>query len=205
MLTKGSIFCLIASGLIGVNTSIAWSQEPYLSEVRWFATNHCPTGWATADGTLLPIEGFATLFSLLGTTFGGDGRSTFALPDLRGRVTVGTGAGLGLTERQLGDRGGEESAPLYTGQLPPHTHALLAAPIPGNSNRVSNSALARPKGDDADGTDPKIDFYTNVDPTVPMDSKSISVTGGGQPLQKMPPYLVLRPCICLQGQYPSAQ
>ncbi len=117
-------------------------SEPFLGEIKMVGFNFAPRGWALADGQLLPISANSALFSLYGTTYGGDGRTTFALPDLRGRTPIHQGSGQGLTERRIGSKGGAEYATLNVNQLPPHAHALLAHAGTGNQAAPTGHVLA---------------------------------------------------------------
>ena len=161
--------------------------EPFLSEIRMMSFVFAPKGWALCNGQLLPINQNQALFSLLGTTFGGDGRVNFALPDLRGRTPIHAGSG-----HTLGERGGEQSHTLAISELPTHTHNFGAAqvnaatPIPTNNVfGTSNNMYAAP------------DSLTSVSP------QTISNTGGSQAHQNMQPYLTISFAIALQGIFPS--
>ena len=177
----------------------AQAADPFLGEVIWVGFNFCPNGWAPADGTLLPISANAALFSLLGTSYGGDGVRTFALPDLRGRVPVGVGQGPGLQNYVLGQMAGEETHTLTINEMPAHTHAFSLFASSGKGNQpapASGSYLATPASGDR--------IYGSAAPaTVPLASGNIGVSGGGQPHNNMQPYLVLTPCIATAGVSPS--
>ena len=171
-------------------------SEPCLGEVRIFAFNFAPRGWAFCDGQLLPIAQNTALFSLLGTIYGGDGRTTFALPDLRGRFAMHEGDGPGRTNRRLGASGGDETATLSVTQIPAHNHILRAQSGEGNQRSPGGHALAM---EPANVTAP----YSNVAPDASMVNTSIQNTGGGQAHSIMNPFLVLNFCIALQGLFPS--
>ncbi len=176
----------------------AFSQEAYIGEVRIFAGNFAPRGWALCDGQLLAISQNQALFALIGTYYGGDGRTTFALPDLRGRVVVHPGQGLGLTPRQIGEKGGSETNTLTTSQLPAHSHTATA------NNPVFNDEA---NTDDPTGKYPAVsgeNMYsdqTTGDGALP--EISIGNTGGGQAVNNMQPFLGINYIICLQGIFPS--
>jgi microcystin-dependent protein len=171
--------------------------EPFIAEIRMWALNFAPRGWAFCDGSLLPISQNTALFSLIGTIYGGDGRTTTALPDLRGRAPMGTGNGPGLTPRQLGQKTGAETATLTSAQLPQHAHGMrassnsadLGAPTP-------NRSLARSSG----GFAYQQDAASNL---VDLAPEAVPNQGGNQPHNNMMPYLTINFCIALQGLYPS--
>src|SRR5512144_2109827 len=141
--------------------------QPYVGEIRMFAGNFAPAGWMFCEGQLLPISEYETLFNLIGTTYGGDGQSTFALPDLRGRVPLHFGNGFTLAET-----GGVETVTLTVSQIPAHTHPLLATSTLATQSNVSGNVLAQAS----------LFFpYVNVNPAVPMASQAVSSTGGSQP------------------------
>ena len=164
--------------------------EPFLSEIRILSFNFAPKGWAMCNGQLLPINQNQALFSLLGTTFGGDGRVNFALPDLGGRVPIHFGHG-----HTLGERGGEQTHTLSIAELPAHTHILngtsaAAATLVPTGNLLATSA----------STDP---LYGNPTALVAMGAPSIPNAGGSQAHLNMQPFLTLTFCIALQGIFPS--
>jgi microcystin-dependent protein len=164
--------------------------EPFLSEIRIMSFNFAPKGWAMCNGQLLPINQNQALFSLLGTTFGGDGRVNFGLPDLQGRVPIHVGNG-----HTLGERGGEQSHTLSISELPTHSHTLNATSSAANQI-IPGAALL---GTSA-ATDP---IYGNPTSLVAMDPSSISNVGGSQAHQNMQPFLTLTFSIALQGIFPS--
>jgi microcystin-dependent protein len=180
--------------------------EPYLSEIALFAFNFPPKGWALCHGQLLPINQNQALFALLGTTYGGNGQTTFALPDLRGRVPVGFAAA-----SPLGQNGGVEAVTLAVQQLPAHSHPIVASALTATA---SCSSAAADRRSPADGV-PAVEAagvtatYSNQAPDASMRAGGVSVaatsgiTGGGQAHGNMQPYLVLNYCIALQGIFPS--
>lgn len=162
-------------------------SEPFLSEIKIVSFSFPPKGWAFCNGQLLPINQNQALFSLLGTTYGGDGRVNFALPDLRGRVPISFGAGF-----TLGERGGEVSHNLTISEMPPHAHATLATPkLPSAPSPAGNL-----------WTSQSSNAYS-PSANVSMNPASITPSGGSQPHQNMSPYLVLTFVIALQGIFPS--
>ncbi|MEO0868045.1 MAG: tail fiber protein [Cyanobacteria bacterium J06642_11] len=170
-------------------------SEPYVGEIRMFAGNFAPRGWAFCDGQLLTTNQNDALFSLLGTIYGGDGRSTFGLPDLRGRIPMHAGAGPGLTNRSIGQRGGAEEETLTINQLPSHTHQLVATSATGDSDDPTNRLLAQPPSDN---------FYTaasNADTTLAADA--VSNAGSSASVSNLMPTLCINFIIALIGIYPS--
>ncbi len=169
-------------------------SEPFVGEIRMFAGNFAPRGWAFCDGQLLAVSQNDALFSLLGTIYGGDGRTTFGLPDLRGRVPIHAGTGPGLSPRRLGAKAGAENVTLTTNQLPSHTH-----PVQGTS-------------DPADSTDPAtrlpaqattINLFASSAPTVNFASQAVPNVGGSRSHTNLMPFLCINFIIALFGIYPS--
>lgn len=163
--------------------------QPYVGEIRMFAGNFAPAGWMFCEGQLLPISENETLFNLIGTTYGGDGQSTFALPDLRGRVPMHFGSGFILAET-----GGVETVTLTTTQIPTHSHPALATSLAANNAAPSGNLLAQT------GT---FDGYQTNPPSSPMASQSNGSTGGSQPHNNFQPYLCVDFIISLFGIFPS--
>jgi microcystin-dependent protein len=177
-------------------------MEPLLGEIRWFGFNFAPRGWAFCDGQLLAIAQYSALFSLLGTIYGGDGRTSFGLPDLRGRMMMGSGRGPGLGPRTMGQKSGREEITLDVLNLPSHTHqARLTDPATTEAGNTADptGALFGNTGD-FDG-----EYNNNPDaPTVAMkQSVSVANTGNNMPFSSLPPHLVMNPCIALVGVFPS--
>ncbi len=192
----GSIALIIFVAV--VMTSVASKQahagdEPFIGEIMWTAANFCPRGWAAADGQLLPVAQNQALFSLLGTIYGGDGRTTFGLPDLRGRVPIHVGQGSGLSDHRQGNRGGQEQVSLNADQMPAHSH-ILQASSSGTTNDPDGSIPGRSKQ--------KI-YDTPGRTTVSMAASAVTTSGNGQAHENRPPYLTIRACVALTGIYPS--
>ena len=163
--------------------------QPYVGEIRLFAGNFAPNGWMFCDGQLLPIAENETLFQLIGTTYGGDGQSTFRLPDLRGRVPIHQGNGFIMAQT-----GGAESVTLTLQQIPNHSHPLLASADPANSPNPAGNVLA-----EAISTTP----YFAGPPAVGLAPQSIAPVGGNQPHQNLQPYQCINYIISLFGIFPS--
>ncbi len=180
---------LLLAGL----TSAARAQSPYLGEIDLVPYNFSPVGWADCNGQLLPISSNTALFSLLGTTYGGDGKSNFALPDLRDRVPIDAGQGPGLTDYIQGESGGEYQHTLIVSEMPPHTHFLRADTSVGTSSRPANGLTAKNGG--------AIPMYRGTSNQT-MSPSALAPTGGGQPHNNLQPYLGLKYIIALQGIYP---
>ena len=176
-------------------------MDPFLGIITLFAGNFAPRGWAFCNGQLLPISGNEALFSLLGTFYGGDGQTTFALPDFRGRVIIHAGRGPGLSNYQLGDKGGVESVTLLQNQLPQHTHALTAVNSQGTSADPANRLIAKDLLEVALNNSIEADSFGNASPMA-MAASSISPAGGGQAHSNLMPSLGLNYIIALEGIYP---
>ncbi len=167
-------------------------SEPFLAEVRIVAFNFAPRGWAFCDGQILPISQNQSLYSLLGTTYGGDGRTSFALPDLRGRVPIHVGSSNGSVHTE-GQKGGEETHTLNQAEMPQHTHTARASSTPGDAPLAAGHVLA----------DNPVQLYANPGNLVELRSGTTANAGGGQAHNNMQPTLVLNFCIALQGLFPS--
>jgi microcystin-dependent protein len=171
-------------------------SDQFVAEIRIFPFNFAPKGWAFCDGQLLPISQNTALFSLLGTTYGGDGKSTFALPDMQGNAPMQPGQGQGLSLRDLGELSGVESVTLLQTEMPLHNHGLQANINPANLAAPSPlRCLARA----APGQAYKLTPTANA----AAAPQAVSITGGGLPHQNMQPYLTLNFCIALQGIFPQ--
>ncbi len=169
--------------------------DPFLAEIRIVPFNFAPRGWAWCDGQLLPISQNTALFSLLGTNYGGNGTSNFALPDLQGRVPMMPGQGPGLSPRTLGESGGSATVTLTQAELPAHSHALRAGPVTAD-NDPGPDALLGP----AVATMPAYAGATGA--TVALAPEAISPAGGGQPHNNLQPFLTCYFVIAMQGIYP---
>ncbi|HEY5067728.1 MAG TPA: tail fiber protein [Xanthobacteraceae bacterium] len=164
-------------------------SSPYVGEIRMFAGNFAPAGWMFPAGQVLPISEYETLFNLIGTTYGGDGQSTFALPDLRGRLPIHQGAGFTLAQN-----GGAETVTLTTTQIPAHTHPYLASTTNGNAATPLNNVPA---------ASTVVKPYIAESPDANMGPNSIGFTGGSQPHSNFQPYLCIDFIISLFGVFPS--
>lgn len=171
-------------------------SEPFLAEVRIMAFNFAPRGWAFCDGQILPINQNQSLYSLLGTTYGGDGRTSFGLPDLRGRCPIHVGRSNGGPDHTEGQKSGEETHTLSAAEMPQHKHGIQATTTIGNSFDPTGRMLAT-----VDATFG--DLYTLPGNLVNMQSTAMANVGGGQAHNNMQPYLAINFCIALQGLFPS--
>jgi microcystin-dependent protein len=163
-------------------------SEPFLSEIRMVGFNFAPRGWAFCDGQILPINQNQSLYSLLGTTYGGDGRTSFALPDLRGRAPMHFNGSY-----RLGQRGGGENVPITVAEIPQHDHSVSAADVDADAGGPAGNAFAISE------------TFIYADPAnlVPMNPNCVSTGPGGSPHNNMQPYLTINFCIALQGVFPS--
>jgi microcystin-dependent protein len=170
--------------------------DPFVAEIRIFPFNFAPKGWAWCDGQLMPLSQNTALFSLLGTTYGGDGKSNFALPDLQGRAPMHPGQGPGLSLHDLGETGGSETVSLLESELPSHTHSLRAdAADPADVQAPSAAVvLARSSGGNA--------YQSSAAGLVSMAPEMLAPAGGDQPHNNLQPYLTFHFCIALQGVFP---
>jgi microcystin-dependent protein len=169
-------------------------SEPFIGEIRLFPYDFAPRGWAFCNGQLLSISQNTALFALLGTTYGGDGRVTFALPDLRGRVAVSSGEGPGLSAYELGGAGGVESVTLSEAELPAHTHPVSVNGASSGSSKPTNRYLGRASGATA---------YASSSNGTTLNPDAVVPAGGSQPHENRPPHLALNYCIALAGLFPS--
>jgi microcystin-dependent protein len=171
-------------------------MDPFVAEIRIFPFNFAPVGWAFCNGQLLPISQNTALFSLLGTTYGGDGKSNFALPNLQGNAPMHPGQGPGLSLHDLGETGGSDTVSLLNSEIPSHSHTLQAQTSPASLEvGAPDRSLARSAGGYAFKQSP----YTNL---VAMSAQALAPAGGDQPHNNMQPYLTFNFCIALQGVYP---
>ena len=164
--------------------------EPYIGEIRMFGGSFAPAGWAFCDGQLIPISENDALFTLIGTTYGGDGQETFALPNLQSRVPLHQGNGF-----IIGQAAGVESVTLTTQQIPVHSHALIATTAIGSSSSPAGNVLAQ---------SPAVKMYLGAVPNVAMNAQAVTPTGGSQPHENMQPFLVISFIISLFGRFPTA-
>ena len=165
-------------------------SQPYVGEIRMFGGNFAPAGWMFCSGQLLPISENDTLFNLIGTTYGGDGQQTFALPNLQSRIPVHAGTNAGQTF-QLGEMAGSETVTLTTSQIPSHSHPPLCQT--GNGNQGPGGGVWATAGQA---------IYSNAAPSVPMNPAAVGLTGGSQPHDNMTPFLCISFIISLYGVYP---
>jgi microcystin-dependent protein len=169
-------------------------SEPFLGEIRMFGFNFAPQGWALCDGQVLPISQNEALFALLGTTYGGDGTTTFALPNLQSRVPIHQGHGAGLSNYVAGHAGGTETVKLTATQMPSHTHSVEASSSAATSNTPKGSALAQSASH----------IYTaQPDTSTVMNANMIGHSGGSAPHTNIQPYLAVNFCIALTGIFPA--
>jgi microcystin-dependent protein len=168
-------------------------SDPFVAEIRMFAGNFAPTGWALCNGQLLPISQNTALFSLLGTIYGGDGKSTFALPNLQDSAPMQPGQGAGLSLYDLGQQGGTPNVTLLVSELPLHNHIANAKTSLGNSQTPADQTWAGSNN---------AKQYVNTAPNLPMSPFALSPTGGSLPHNNMAPYLVVTFIIAMQGVFP---
>jgi microcystin-dependent protein len=169
-------------------------STPYIGEIRMFGGNFPPSGWAFCNGQEIPIAENDALFTLIGTTYGGDGQSTFRLPDLQGRAPIHQGTGPGLGTYTIGENAGVESVTLTTQQIPTHTHTWQASTGGGTSNTPANNVTGSP---------PVAKLYRTGTPSDPMSPKVIQPAGGSQPHENLQPYLTISFIISLYGVFPT--
>ena len=168
--------------------------DPFVAEIRIFPFNFAPKGWAWCDGQLLPLSQNTALFSLLGTTYGGNGKSNFALPDMQGRAPMHPGQGPGLSLHDLGETGGSETVTLLESEIPAHSHALMSLGAPANRTNPIGNTIARVSAGNA--------FVPPPAAMVSMSDQALPPAGGDQPHNNMQPYLTPNFCIALQGVFP---
>lgn len=173
-------------------------STPFTGEIRMFGFGRTPQGWQTCDGSLLAISEYEVLFTLLGTTYGGDGQTTFAVPDLRGRLPLHQGQGPGLTNHVIGEIAGTETVTLIPQQMPAHTHTLMATTSAATAVTPGTSLLP--------GTVSGDTFYVNTitgNTAAPMSPQMLGVSGGSQPHENLMPTLTVQYCIATDGIYPQ--
>jgi microcystin-dependent protein len=177
-------------------------SNPFVSEIRMFGFNFAPTGWALCNGQLLPISQNTALFSLLGTSFGGNGQSNFALPNLQSSVPLHAGDGAGLSQRFIGEIGGEQNVTLLISEMPAHNHSFVcttatATVVTSNTNQPAYGFT----GNFQSSVEAKM--YSTVAPNATMNPNAIGITGGSQPHNNLMPYLTVSFCIAMQGVFPA--
>ena len=170
-------------------------MDPFVAEIRIFPFNFAPRGWAFCDGQILPLSQNTALFSLLGTTYGGNGQSDFALPNMQGNAPMHPGQGPGLSLHDLGETGGSETVTLLESEIPGHNHSIGAQNVPlgGTASPAGNTFNRPASGNLYDNTNTRL---------VPLADQALAPAGGDQPHNNMQPYLTLNFCIALQGVYP---
>jgi len=170
-------------------------MDPFVAEIRIFPFNFAPKGWAFCDGQILPLSQNTALFSLLGTTYGGDGKSNFALPNMQGNAPMHPGQGPGLSLHDLGETGGSDTVTLLESEIPSHPHSLMGVAVVGTKSLPTGNAFAR-----VSGATPYLPPAGA--PLVSMNANALTPAGGDQPHNNLQPYLTLNFCIALQGVYP---
>jgi microcystin-dependent protein len=168
-------------------------SEPFLAEIRIVGFNFAPRGWAFCDGQILPISQNQSLYSLLGTTYGGDGRTSFALPGLRGRTPIHVGQSNAGVQHNLGQKGGEEAHAISLNEMPAHSHTVAASNNDAEGDMATGNILGRPGANE----------YAAFNSAKNMGAQTISTAGTGQAHNNMQPYLAVNFCIALQGLFPS--
>jgi len=191
--------CLILLGIVMACAAFspragAQGTSPYIGQILIVPYEFAPVGWAFCDGSILSIAEFPALFDLIGTTYGGDGKSTFALPDLRGRVPIGQGQGPGTSDYVIGQAGGEETVTLTVAQIPAHTHEVQGQGGLGTTNNPSGATWA---------TQSRLNVYSSATPSVTMGAASIGTAGSSEPHDNHSPYLTINYIISLFGVFPS--
>ena len=190
--------------ILALFSTANYAQEPMIGEVRFFAGNFAPRGWALCDGQLLDISQNQALFSILGTTYGGDGRTNFALPDMRGRSPVHAGTGPGLSNKRLGENGGTENLTLGVQNMPSHSHTVTVSASSGQADSTSVGHLANPTPPLAQSPTSK-GYASNPSEgqQSPLAGVSATNTGGSQAFNHRNPFVTLNCIIALTGTFPS--
>jgi microcystin-dependent protein len=186
-------------------------SDPFIGQIALFGFNFAPRGWATCSGQVMPLSQNVALFSILGTAYGGNGRTTFALPDLRGAAAIGAGQGPALSEYGIGETGGTDNVELVTAEMPQHSHAFAVSTDQASAQEPANNVLARAVRP-LDGGDPQapgprqaqVNFYSPNPQNArsALAANAIGPTGGDKPHNNMQPYLALNFCIALLGEFP---
>ena len=191
--------CLSIGLIFLMNTNKLVAQEGFIGEIRMFAGNFAPRGWAFCDGREINILDNTALFSILGTQYGGDGQKTFALPDLRARFPMGAGKSNDGTQTYPGEKGGNRTVSITTQNLPPHQHPIRVSTEVGNTDDPQGNTLSI-------GVTPdlyKLKSFTTSQPNVPLNINTEQPVGSGQPVNVMPPYTTINFIICVEGDFPS--
>lgn len=188
-------FLAIFGFAVFTNQADAQASDPFLGQIAFVAFNFAPIGWAECNGQAMSIVQNSALFALLGTTYGGNGSTTFNLPDMRGRTLVGVGQGPGLSNYSQGQTGGQETVTLNTNQIPAHSHSIAAVKADGNQSSPAGNLPANTKTLDKE--------YSDATADTTMKSTMVSSTGGNQPHENRSPYLTLKCIIATQGVFPS--
>ena len=175
---------------------------PFVAEIRMFGFQFAPTGWAQCNGQILPISQNTALFSLLGTFYGGNGQSTFALPDLQGSVPLNQGQGSGLSQYFLGQQAGQPFVTLIQSEMPAHNHGFVVTTTVGTTNTSANNQLGKGNSGNPVSGQTQARMYSNAAPNQAVSFQSISITGGSLPHNNIMPSLVLNYCIAMQGVFP---
>lgn len=180
-------------------------SDQFVAEIRIFPFNFPPTGWAFCDGQLMPISQNTALFSLLGTFYGGDGKSTFALPDLQGCAPMQSGQGQGLSERFVGETSGAESITLLVSEIPFHTHSAQVSGSDATTTQANGAVLGKSNYNDGQGTTGAVSTFSAQPSTTQLRGDAVLPVGSSLPHNNMQPYLTLNYCIALQGIFPPRQ
>lgn len=196
--TRLALAAALLAGSVGAATP-AQAQDPFIAQLQLFGTPWCPKGWLPASGTLLSINQYQALYSLIGTTYGGDGRATFALPNLNGRTPIGFGQGNGLSNYAIGQSGGAQFTTLTVNQMPAHTHSGVMM------GSTSSGTIDNPQGQVLASFPAGINAYSATTATVDMAQNTLMTTntGGNQSFSNMQPYLVMTWCVATVGVFPS--
>ena len=192
---------VLAVAVIALGAQRAQAQSPqdcFLGEVKMFAGNFAPLGYAMAQGQILSIAQNQALFAILGTTYGGDGQTTFALPDLRGRAPIGLGQGPGLSDYALGQQGGTETVTETVAQMAAHTHLMKASTAFATHIRPQGRILAKVEPN----TGPNV-YIDSISGDTTLAADALSSVGGSQPQNNLPPYLAMNDIICIEGTFPT--
>ena len=206
MIRNSAAAIAVATASLSAPTVAQAGANPFIGEMMLFGGTFCPRGWSTAEGQLLPISSYSALFSILGTNFGGDGRSTFGLPDLRGRVPLSQGTGPGLSPVRIGEKGGVENVTVSLAQMPSHNHAATATSTLNGTGSQADAGVVAGNSLARTGTN---SIYNATAPAIAMAAGSVATAvtvaanGGGQPVAIRNPYLGMQWCIALEGVYPS--